>query len=370
MSAPLIVLAAGGTGGHVFPAEALAAELKARGVGVALFTDRRGRAFGGALADVETVALSAGGVAGLRLMAKLRSAVALLRGTLEATHHLQRLRPAAVVGFGGYTSAPAAAAALRLGLPLVIHEQNAVLGRANRLFAARARLLATSFPSVARVPAASGGCTRCVGMPVRPAVAAVRADAYAAPPRDGRTRLLVLGGSQGAHVFSEIVPQAVALLPPALRGCLDIAQQCRAEDIDAARAAFAEAGVAPELATFFDDVPARLARAHLVITRAGASTVAELAVAGRPAVLIPYPHAADDHQTANARAFDDAGAAWLMPQPAFTAEALAARLETVLTAPQALERAAAAARALGRPDAANALADAVLEAAGMMREAA
>jgi UDP-N-acetylglucosamine--N-acetylmuramyl-(pentapeptide) pyrophosphoryl-undecaprenol N-acetylglucosamine transferase len=240
----------------------------------------------------------------------------------------------------------------------VLHEQNAVLGRANRMLSGRADLLALSYAATERVPA---GCrTAVVGNPVRPALAALAGQFYPGV-NEGGLRLLVLGGSLGARIFADVVPGAVAALPEALRGRLVVAQQCRPEDLNRVRAAYAAAGVPAELSPFFPDVAGRLASAHLVVARAGAGTLAELACAGRPSVLVPLPHAIDDHQRANARALEEAGAAWLMPQPAFTPAALAARLGALFADPAGLERAAASAARLGRPQAAQHLADLVLD---------
>jgi len=361
-----IVLTTGGTGGHVFPAEALATELLGRGFALALITDRRGQGFGGALGKLPTHRISAGGVAGRRLVARLRALADLAVGFFQARLLLGRLRPAAVIGFGGYASLPAMLAAIVAGVPTALHEQNAVLGRANRLVAPRVTRIGTAFAHVAHLKPAWLGKVVRTGMPVRPAVVAVRNRAYAPPEASGIVRILVLGGSQGARVLSEVVPAALARLPAALRARLRIDQQCRPEDLDAASAVYAAAAIKAELAVFFQDVPERLAAAHLVISRSGASTVAELTAVGRPSILVPFPHAVDDHQTANARAIDEAGGGWLMPQPAFTAEALAARIESLLALPESLAKAAAGARAAGTPDAAQRLADMVGELVGGM----
>jgi UDP-N-acetylglucosamine--N-acetylmuramyl-(pentapeptide) pyrophosphoryl-undecaprenol N-acetylglucosamine transferase len=358
MTGALIVLAAGGTGGHLFPAEALASELLARGLRVALVTDRRGQAFGQRLPGVALHRIRAGRF-GAGVVSKVVAVAELALGTVEARSLLRRLAPAAVVGFGGYPSVPTMLAAAQLGLPTLLHEQNAILGRANRLLAPRARRIATSFPTVGAVRAAERGRLVETGNPVRAAVAAERGTPYAIPSATGPFQILVLGGSQGARILSEVIPAACAALPEALRRRLRLVQQARAEDIEAVRRAHAASGVAAELASFFEDVPARLARSHLVISRSGASTVAELAMIGRPAILVPYLHAADDHQTANARALEAAGGAWVMPQAAFTPEALAERLAGLMAAPNVLARAAAAAHALGRPEAARALAELV-----------
>ncbi len=352
----LIVLAAGGTGGHLFPAEALAAELLARGRSVALVTDTRGHAFGESLKDVPVHRIRAATPGG-GLVGKAKAAVELGLGTLQARKLLAGLKPAAVVGFGGYPSVPTVFAAQRLGVPVVLHEQNAVLGRANRLLASGAKLVATSFPEVTRLPA--GVPTVRTGNPVRPGVLDLFGKPYPTPTQGGALNILVTGGSQGASVFSTILPAAVARLPEELRMRLGIVQQARPETMEQAREGYAGLGVQVELAPFFRDMPARLAACHLSICRSGASTVAELTVAGRPAILVPYPSAMDDHQTANARSVEQAGGAWVMPHPDFTAEALAARLTELMTAPETLAAAAKAAAGWAIPDAARRLADAV-----------
>ena len=346
-----IALAAGGTGGHLFPALALARELLERGHGVTVLTDPRGAKFdvGVRVRSVPATRLAGG------LSAKLSGAVQLLRGVAVSAWHLKRDRVELLVGFGGYPSVAPVLAAKLTGIPVILHEQNAVLGRANTRLARYASVIATSFPEVAGL---SGRNQRLTGNPVRAEAVAARGPTYQNPPTDGLFSLLVFGGSQGASVFSDVVPAACALLPKTLRARLRVTQQARAEDLDATDAAYAEAGVQVETASFFQDLPERMAASHLVVARAGASTIAEVLTIGRPAVLVPYPHAMDDHQTANARAVDEAGGAWLMPQPAFTPEALAQRLETLLTLPESAAQVAGRARALGRPEAAAHLADA------------
>ncbi len=366
----LVVLAAGGTGGHVFPAEALAAELLDRGCGLALVTDDRGGAFGGTLSQVETYRVRAGGLAGKSLMGRLRSIPELALGTLQARSLLKELKPEAVIGFGGYASIPAMMAATMGGYRAAIHEQNAVLGRANRLLAKRVARIATSFASVKGLPKDAERKVVHTGMPVRPAVHAVRDAAYASFGAEGEINVLILGGSQGARVLSEVTPKALTNLSPELRARLRVTQQCRPEDLEAVRAVYGEANVQADLASFFDDVPDRLAKCHLLIGRAGASTVAEATTVGRPSILVPYPYATDDHQSANAHALDDVGGGWLTPQDAFTPESLADRLECLFTGPATLEKAAACARAVGRPDAASALADVVFELLGANGEPA
>ena len=358
-----VMLAAGGTGGHLFPAEALARELLARGQPVLLISDRRGRAFGEAMPSVPLHRVYAAtlepGVLGV-----LRTLVTLGIGVIQALWLITRKKPAAVVGFGGYPSLPTVMAARLAGVSVILHEQNAVLGRANRWMARGVARLAISFPAVAGMPdSCRDACVR-TGNPVRSEIAAVRDSFYAPPDEGGPVRLLVMGGSQGARVFSEVVPAALALLPAALRARLVVSQQCRPEDLERVMAAYDGLGVGVvDLSSFFEDVPARLAGAHLVMCRAGASTMAELTTVGRPAILVPYPHATDDHQTANARALAEAGGAWLMAQPDFTPQGLADRLESLLAHPADLALAAAVARGWGASDAAQRLADTVIEAA-------
>lgn len=353
-----IVIAAGGTGGHFFPAEALAAELLARGRRVVLMTDARsGGLASGVFAGCERFVVAGAGIAGRGVRRALLAALALARGAVQARRLLTRLRPSVLVGFGGYPCvAPMLGAmALRRRPALMLHEQNAVLGRANRWLAPRMDVLALSHAATTRVPETAR--TVVTGNPVRPAVAALAGGGYAAP--EAEIRLLVLGGSLGARVFSDVVPPALAGLDAPLRSRLSVVQQCRAEDVERVRAAYDAAGIAAELSPFFADVAGRLAAAHLVIARAGASTVAELAVAGRPAVLVPLPGAIDDHQSANARALAEAGGAWVVRQPEFTPPALAERLARLLADGAALAAAASAAAGAGHAGAAVALADLV-----------
>ncbi|MGB0696501.1 MAG: undecaprenyldiphospho-muramoylpentapeptide beta-N-acetylglucosaminyltransferase [Rhodospirillaceae bacterium] len=364
LSSLKVVLAAGGTGGHVFPAEALAQELLERGAQLTLVTDNRGAAYGGALGQIETKRIRASAVAGQGLLKRVRAVFDLGLGVLQAMLLLRRLRPDAVVGFGGYASVPTMVAALRLGLPTIVHEQNAVPGRANRMIAAKVTRFATAFEPRRVAIRANKVHT---GMPVRPAVAAHAEAPYMAPLADsGPLRLLITGGSQGAQVFSSLVPEAIALLPETLRSRLEITQQCRPEDLEAARKRYEDLGMGGqiELSNFFGDLPERLAQAHLVICRSGASTISELAVTGRPSVLVPYPFAADDHQTANARALSEAGAAWLMPQDHLSPDSLANRLTELFQSPDFLSRASACCRVVGVPDAAVRLADLVTDLVG------
>lgn len=361
----LIVLAAGGTGGHMFPAEALAGELVGRGVKVALVTDKRGQAFDNRLPGMAVHRIRAGRP-GAGIASKLLAACEIALGVFAARRLLRALAPAAAVGFGGYPAVPTMLAASRLGMPTVIHEQNARLGRANRWLLPRMKRVATSFSHVDGLGEIDRARIVETGNPVRPVVVAERGTPYA-PPAAGQINLLVIGGSQGARILSAVVPGGLAQLPAEIKARLSVTQQARPEDVDAVRRAYAASGIHAEVAPFFADVPARMARAHLVISRSGASSVAELCVVGRPAILVPYRYAADDHQTVNAEALAAAGAAWLMNESSFTPAALAQRLETLFAQPALLTAAAASARRHGRPDAAQRLADLVLETAGGAR---
>lgn len=354
-----ILLATGGTGGHVFPAKALAEALLARGHRVGLVTDRRGTAFETAGGAVDVHRIRAAGIAGRGLVAKARAAGELLLGYLEARRLIRTLRPAVVVGFGGYASVPTVLAAAARRVPIVLHEQNAVLGRANRLLASRADAVATSFAEVGKVRPADRGKLVLTGNPVRDAIRRLRDAVLPVLAADAPIPVLVTGGSQGASVFAELVPAAVAALPEALRRRLRLSQQAREAEFEQVAAAYRSLGVEADVRRFFDDMPARLAEARLLVCRSGASTVAENTVAGRPALLIPYPHAIDDHQAANARAVAAAGGAVVLPQTTTDVAGLAAALAGLLGDPAALARMADAARGVGVPDAVDRLADLV-----------
>ena len=356
-----VVLAAGGTGGHLFPAEALAARLLAEGSSVSLITDGRAEAFSQRMPGVAVRQVRAGRLGGGPLRAAFGIADIAV-GIVQARRLLRQLQPAAVVGFGGYASVPTMIAAAQLGLPTVIHEQNAVLGRANRMLAPRARSIATGFSETIGLRPQDRGRAVQTGNPVRPAILAVGAEPYNPPKADGAIKLLVFGGSQGASIFAELVPAALALLPEALRTRIRLSQQARPEDRDAVAERLSAVGIAAEIETFFTDMPERLSRAQLVVCRAGASTIAELAAAGRPALLVPYPHATDDHQSANARAFAAGGGGWALPQAELTAPILAGRLAALFADPAALQLAATAARRFARDNAAERLAALVLSA--------
>ena len=322
-------------------------------------TDRRGAAFGDVLGRIERHAITARSPSVRGPLARGIAVLGLVRGVIQSAFVLRRIRPAAAVGFGGYPSVPPMVASGRLGIPSVLHEQNAVLGRANRMLARRASAIATSFPETERIPRNRTARVTHVGNPVRAAIAALRGAPFDPPAHGGPFRVLVTGGSQGARIFAEVVPAAVAALPRALGERIEVRQQCRPEDLAGVERAYAEAGVQARLAPFFDDMPARLGEAHLVICRAGASTVAELAAAGRPAILVPLPIAADDHQSANGRALVAAGAAIMIAQREFSAERLAHELTALMAEPAQLAQQAAAAGRFARPDAAHALADLV-----------
>jgi len=358
LAAPLAALAAGGTGGHLFPARALAEALLARGWRVALLTDERGLRIGRDVPGVDAHALTAGTFSTGGLAARLRGLTRFLRGYLEARRLLRRLSPQVVVGFGGYPSLAPGLAAAHQRRRLVLHEQNQVAGLANRILARSAAAIGTSFVPLAGLPAGCRAEIVRVGSPVRAPIVAVGREPYPDPEAEGRVPLLVTGGSQGATAFDSLIPAAVERLGADLRARLSIAQQVRG-DLQGVADVYRRCGVTADLQPFFDDMDRRLAAAQLLICRSGASTLAELAAAGRPALLIPYPHSADDHQRGNAEAFAAAGGGWVLPQAGLTPEGLAARLEQLLRDPAALARAAAAARAFALDESAERLADLV-----------
>ncbi len=352
------MLAAGGTGGHMMPAYALAAELIARGHHCAMVTDDRGAKIGGAPDDLAMHILPAGRMAGGPI-GWLRAANAIRKGRSMAKALIRNVDPAAVVGFGGYPALPALLAARSLGVPTVIHEQNAVLGRVNRLLARGAAVIATAYADVARIPASAAPRVALVGNPVRETVRALREQPIPPLSEDGVFRLLVTGGSQGASIFSEVVPDALALLPLAFRQRLQVTQQCRPEDIDRVRATYAGHAIAADLMTYIEDMPGKLAWSHLIIARAGASTIAELTCAGRPAILVPLPSATNDHQTHNTRELVAVGGGRCITQSRFTAPELAKQMQKLALEPGALANAALRAAGVGRPDATRDLADIV-----------
>jgi UDP-N-acetylglucosamine--N-acetylmuramyl-(pentapeptide) pyrophosphoryl-undecaprenol N-acetylglucosamine transferase len=352
------VLAAGGTGGHMVPAHALAEELLLRGHRVALITDDRGARIPGLFGNVQVHVLPAGRLTG-GPAGWLRAARSIMTGRTMALRLYETFLPSAVIGFGGYPAFPALLAARRDRIPTLLHEQNAVLGRVNRLMAGKVDAIATAYPDVQRLPAKAADKVSLVGNPVRDEVLALREQPFPPLSEDGVFRLLVTGGSQGASILSEVVPEGLALLPEHFRRRLQVTQQCRAEDIDRVRARYASLGIPADLATYLPDLPDKLAWSHLVIGRAGASTIAELTAAGRPAILVPLPSATDDHQTYNAGEMAQAGGARAIPQAKFTAVELAKQMQKLGLEPEALAKAAARAKAVGRPDAAKDLADLV-----------
>jgi UDP-N-acetylglucosamine--N-acetylmuramyl-(pentapeptide) pyrophosphoryl-undecaprenol N-acetylglucosamine transferase len=356
------VLAAGGTGGHMMPAHALASELVARGHRVALITDARGAKIPGLFDGVQTHILPAGRITSnpLTWPGGVR---AILSGRRMALNLYRDFRPSAVIGFGGYPALPALVAAISAGIPTAVHEQNAVLGRVNRLVAGRVNAIATAYPHVARIADAYRKKVHLVGNPVRSEILELREQPY--PPLDGEGvfRVLVIGGSQGASILSEVVPDGLAMLPVALRQRLQVTQQCRAEDIEAVRARYAALGIPADLATYMNDIPEKLAWTHLMIARAGASTIAELTAAGRPAILVPLPSATDDHQTANVREMVEVGGARSISQSLFTPKELAKQMQKLGLEPTGLANAAKAAWECGRPHATRDLAN-LLEALG------
>ena len=364
MSEPrCILIAAGGTGGHLFPAQALAIALAKRGLPVELATDERALRYGGDFPARAIHSIPSATPTGAGVLSKAGAALVLGRGVALALLSIRKVAPLAVIGFGGYPTVPPLLAASLLKLPTLLHEQNAVMGRANRFLAARVKIVATGFPSLKGAPDAMRAKLRYTGNPVRPAVLEAAAIAY--PDfADGRLRVLITGGSQGARVMSDIAPAAIALLSEADRARLQLTQQARGEDKARVASACARMGFAVELAEFFPDLPARIAAAHLVIGRAGASTVSELAVIGRPSILVPFPHALDQDQAANAAVLAASGAAQVVPQSEFTPERLASLLRKALADPASLIAAAQAAKAAGVADAAERLADLVLEACG------
>ncbi|AQR73516.1 undecaprenyldiphospho-muramoylpentapeptide beta-N-acetylglucosaminyltransferase [Sphingomonas sp. LM7] len=352
------VLAAGGTGGHMVPAAALAAELAKRGHKVALVSDDRGVRFPGLFEGIDTHVLPAGRLGGGPL-GYIRAAGRIMAGRSMALRLFRELRPAAVIGFGGYPALPTLLAAFRAGVPTVIHEQNAVLGRVNRFVAGRVSAIATSYDAVERMKPRWEAKTHLIGNPVREAVLTLRDRPYPVLDEDGIFRVLVTGGSQGATVLSKVVPDGLALLPVHFRRRLQVTHQARIEDIDAVRAKYQAHGIPADVSTYITDMPEALAWAHIVIARAGASTIAELTAAGRPAILVPLPSATDDHQTANAREITNAGGARTISQRAFNATELAKQIQKLGLDGQALENAAARAKSVGRPHAATDLADLV-----------
>ena len=365
--APLILLAAGGTGGHLFPAEALAAVLNSRGVTVELATDHRAEKYSGSFPAVHVIPSAT--IRGRDPISLAKTATVLGYGVVKAWAKLPSIKPAIVIGFGGYPSIPAVIAASLRGIPTLIHEQNAVMGRANRFLAGCVSAIATGFAGVFdKDPALSAKATY-TGNPVRPMVILAATRPYSPPDTTGPLHLLVFGGSQGARVMSDIVPAAIGRLDEGLRMRLHVVQQARQEDLASVRETYAKLKVAAEVEPFFPDLPARMAASQLVISRSGASTVAELGAIGRPGILVPLPHALDQDQKANAGFLERAGGAIRLDQTIFTPERVAAELVTLAAAPERLTAMAKAAQAAGVVDAAERLADLVLRVAGVIPQA-
>jgi UDP-N-acetylglucosamine--N-acetylmuramyl-(pentapeptide) pyrophosphoryl-undecaprenol N-acetylglucosamine transferase len=362
---PLILLAAGGTGGHLFPAEALGVELMKRGFRVRLATDARALRYSGLFSRDTIDVVPSETVRSRNPLSLARTGLMLAAGMAVAVHLLRKLKPAAVVGFGGYPTLPPLIAARLLGIPGIIHDANAVLGRANRFLSSRVSAIATSLPGVLDRDPGLASKTTTVGTPMRPAILAASAVQYATPESSGPFRLLVTGGSQGARVMADVVPPAIEKLEPSLWGRLVLTQQVREEDMTRVRAVYDRLKINAELAPFFTDLPARLAANHLVISRSGAGTVAELAAIGRPSILVPLPGAIDQDQFANAGVLSDAGGALRIVQSEFTPDRLAAEISALTAEPAKLAAMAEAARKAGRLDAAERLADLVAKVAGI-----
>ena len=356
----MTTLIAGGTGGHMFPGVSLACSLTSLGHPVIFVSDNRGASLSrdtlGLPPEIERYAISAGRFGG-GIFPSVRGARALIKGLNESRKLVRRLNPVLAIGFGGYPTIPPILAAGMSGIPTIIHEQNAVLGRANRRLASGAKAFALSFEQTSKLNKTGAARSRVVGNPIREEIAALATRPYRTP--NSIFHLLILGGSLGAKVFSEIVPAAFLSMSPVLRSKFQVSQQCRREDLDQVRLAYENMEMSVELDTFFEDIPQRIANSHMVICRSGASTVAELTAAGRPALYVPYPDAADNHQMSNARAVEKGGGGWVCPQNEFTPGALAGWLETALEEPSTLKKVAEAARSLGNPKATELLTDMV-----------
>lgn len=351
------MVAAGGTGGHMFPAEALARELIDRGWQVVLASDARGAAYAEKFPAIERLSLEAATFKRGDPIGMIRAAIKIAAGTIQARKAFKRLKPWAVIGFGGYPSYPALLAATGRKDITLIHEQNSVLGRSNRQLVKKVDAVACAFPVLRMAPSEMEGRVEVVGNPVRPDIRALYDAPY--PEIDPTVRILVTGGSQGAKILSETVPQALALLPISIRINLHVEQQARPEQLETAARIYREAEIEAEVAPFFNDMAVRLGRAHIVIGRAGASTISELAVAGKPSLLIPLKIAADDHQTYNAQVLKDAKAAVVVPEDEVTAARLAEEIRTLIEGAALLPVRAAAAKSVARPDAAKRMADLV-----------
>lgn len=354
-----LLIAAGGTGGHMFPAQALAETLKGQGWDISMITDARGRKHTGAIPADPIIEVKAASISPRRPLQAIAGVWKLTRGTAQAKRFISQIKPDIVVGFGGYPAFPAMKAAQSMGLPTIIHEQNAVLGRVNRVFAAKANFVASGFEALGRLP--NGARHVCVGNPLRAQIVAAVPDSYVLP--DKEINLLIVGGSLGARLISETMPKAIAMLPEAMRQRLVVTQQTRPESKETAQRIYKDAGVHGVCETFFSDIETHLARAHFVVGRAGASSVSEIAAMGKPSLFVPLKIAMDDHQSANALALKNLGAADILPESEFTPEIVKSTLEARLNDTNWLETAAAAARNAARPAAAKELAKLVVSAA-------
>lgn len=363
--APLIVLAAGGTGGHLFPAEALGSVLVQRGFRVRLITDERASRYSGFFSDGMFDIVPSETFRSKNPIALARTVATLGFGTGIAFNLMRKLKPVAMIGFGGYPTLPPLIAAKVCGVPTLLHESNAVLGRANRFLAKYVTAIATSLPGVLDRDPALAPKTTTTGTPLRPAILSAADQAYAAPEINGPLKLLVVGGSQGARIMADVVPPAIARLEPALWNRLVLMQQVREEDMTRVRAVYGQLKINAELVPFFSDMPARLASAHLVVSRSGAGTVAELAGIGRPSILVPLPGSLDQDQFANAGVLMNAGGAIRIPQTEFTPDRLAAEISALAAEPPRLAAMAQGARSTGTLDAAERLADLVAKVAGI-----
>lgn len=356
-----IILAAGGTGGHMFPAHTLKNELLKRGHKVSLITDRRGYEYGDLFSDIEIYQVKSATLSGKSLLGKLLAIPRIIEGIFAARYLLKNMKiPAgAVVGFGGYPSFPTLKAAIALGIPTCLHEQNAVLGRVNRYLAKKVDALALSFEKTLKAKWQQYNYVIVTGNPVREEIVDLGDKFYPAIGDDRLLRLLVIGGSQGASIFSEVVPRAISILPRALQRRLQITQQCRDEDIEKVREMYSRTNISVELSTFIPNIPECLEWSHLVIGRAGASTISELTASGRPGILVPYPHATDQHQLENSKEMVICGGAWVFHQKEFNASELAKLLQRLAKRPRDIWRAAEDSRKIGKPYAAKDLADLV-----------
>ena len=363
--APLILLAAGGTGGHLFPAEALGVALMNRGMRVRLVTDERAIRYSGLFSKDMFDVVPSETLRGRTPWALARTGAMLAAGGVMSLALMHRLKPRAVIGFGGYPTLPPLLAAKLLGIPTVVHDSNAVMGRANKLLSGRVSAIATSLPGVLDHDPQLAAKTTATGTPMRPLILAAAAVPFAAPDATGPFRLLVIGGSQGARIMADIVPPAIEKLEPSLWHRLSIVQQVRDEDMSRVRGTYDRLKVNAELAPFFTDLPMRLASSHLVVSRSGAGTVAELAAIGRPSILVPLPGAIDQDQFANAGVLANAGGAIRIAQADFTPDRLASEISALVAEPAQLSAMAASARSVGKLDAAERLADLVLKVAGI-----